>query len=74
MTGDPFGHANDLADLDPTPLGLVKDTQLNAPGGSIQARRTDAPIFGAPNSQQGVTTSYSRDRLRARGTRAAVVS
>jgi hypothetical protein len=56
MTGEPFGHANEPG----THFGLVKDTELNAPGGSVQAGRTEAPIFAAPNSQRSVTASYSR--------------
>jgi len=60
MTGEPFGHANERGWSWFYPFRLVKDTQLNAPGGSVQAGGTDAPIFGAPNFEQGITASYSR--------------
>lgn len=49
-----------LAGLASTPLGLVKDTQRNAPGSSLQAGEKVAPNLAALNFQQSVTASYSQ--------------
>ncbi len=53
------------ANLSSIRFGLVKDTQLKAPGGSVQAGGTDAQILNRPNFEQGITESYPDDGFRA---------
>jgi hypothetical protein len=61
-----------LADLGSTPFGLVKDTQLNAPGSSPPGEGTDARFLARPTSRRAYLHHIPDDRLRARGSRPCV--